>query len=524
MLRPCAVALLLLATLFATPAQQSAAAQTDPGPTSRAALAEAALSTVETLFDGVSARGERPDATMALRDLAILRDALSPEEQERAATYLSRPTANPERCPDFACYTTKRVQRVCFTTLCVHYVRRSDDAVNGVPPRDSDGDGRPDYVEHVLTAMTRVHRTYVAAGYRAPVRDGKRGGDRRPDVYLAQIGNQSLYGYCTTDAATVPEHGATWAYCVLDNDYARSEFPAHTPIQNMQVTAAHEYFHAVQFAYDVGEDPWFMEATATWAEDEVYDRVNDNVAYLPYGPVGHPERSLDSNQQGYYYGAWIFFRHVTERFTRSEAGMPVIVRRMWRLADAARRSSPNLYSMRAVQRALNAKKSSVGAQLVRMAADNLHPKRWYDEGERYDAAPLEGRWTLTNVTPSHDVTVRQDHLTSSSYRFEPAVTMIEDDWRLRVDLDLAPAEQASQALARVLLKSGRVRTAVLDLTPDGDFTGTFAFSAATVAAVELTLANGSTRYRCDVGTGWSCRGRPLDQKVAQSVVVEAFQR
>ena len=48
--------------------------------------------------------------------------------------------------------------------------------------------------------------------------------------------------------------------------------PAHTPLENLEVTAAHELFHAVQFAYDYDEDAWFMEATATWAEDEVYTR------------------------------------------------------------------------------------------------------------------------------------------------------------------------------------------------------------------------------------------------------------
>ena len=72
---------------------------------------------------------------------------------------------------------------------------------------------------------------------------------------------------------------------MLDNDYSRREFPTNTPLENMHVTAAHEYFHAVQFAYDFFEDGWFMEATATWAEDELFDTVNDNVNYLPIGQL-----------------------------------------------------------------------------------------------------------------------------------------------------------------------------------------------------------------------------------------------
>ena len=53
---------------------------------------------------------------------------------------------------------------------------------------------------------------------------------------------------------------------------------APTSVNPMRVTAAHEFFHAIQFAYDVDEDLWFMEGTATWVEDEVYD---DDQRQLP---------------------------------------------------------------------------------------------------------------------------------------------------------------------------------------------------------------------------------------------------
>jgi hypothetical protein len=510
------LALLMCAAVLAAPTTPAGAAA-EPDNPRRAAQAEAALERVEAILDQ---RGGG-SVTMALRDLALLKDALPPALRQRATTYLSRPTANPGSCPDYSCYTTRRVKRVCFSTVCVHYVRRADDRKNGVPPRDTDSDGRPDYVEHVLTAMTRVHRTYVDAGYRAPARDGQRGGDARPDIYLAQIGNHGLYGYCTTDQAQVPAHGSASAYCVLDNDYARTEFPAHTPIQNMQVTAAHEYFHAVQFGYDVGEDPWFMEATATWVEDEVYDRVNDNVAYLPQGPLGHPGRSLDSRGNGYFYGAWIFFRHVTERFPQSDTGLPIVVRRMWRLADAAAPDATNLYSMEAVERALSEQGSTTGDELLGMAAANLHPRRWYDEGKLYPAAKVNRAFELTRAAPRRRLAFEQDHLTSTSYRFTPAPGMTADDWQLQLTLDLAPEEQASHALARVFLKSGRVRTVPFELSPEGDAIGSTGFSTTRVKAVELTVVNGSTRYRCNVDTSWSCHGRPLDQDVAQKVVVLA---
>ncbi len=101
---------------------------------------------------------------------------------------------------------------------------------------------------------------------------------------------------------------------MLDNDYAR-QFPTDTPLENLRVTAAHEYFHAVQFAYDAFEDAWFMEATATWAEDELYTDINDNLQYLRTDrSAGRASRWTSSSRRQHHYGAWIFFRYLTEQF------------------------------------------------------------------------------------------------------------------------------------------------------------------------------------------------------------------
>ena len=140
-----------------------------------------------------------------------------------------------------------------------------------------------------------------------------------------------LYGYCTTDKR-IRARGPSdaWAYCVLDNDYRARQFPAGTQLENLRVTAAHEYFHAVQFAYDAFEDAWFMEATATWAEDEVYPDINDNLQYLRHGPLGRPGVPLDRFALGglHHYGAWVFFRYLAEQFP-APVGMSTLIRQMW---------------------------------------------------------------------------------------------------------------------------------------------------------------------------------------------------
>ena len=104
-----------------------------------------------------------------------------------------------------------------------------------------------------------------------------------------------LYGYCAPERTTTASTWAASGYCVLDDDFARSQF-GQQPILSLKATAAHEFFHAVQFAYDYAEDGWFMEATATWMEERVFDDVNDNRQYLPAGQLGVPGRPLDTFQ------------------------------------------------------------------------------------------------------------------------------------------------------------------------------------------------------------------------------------
>jgi hypothetical protein len=95
----------------------------------------------------------------------------------------------------------------------------------------------------------------------------------------------------------------------LENDY--DGFP-NTPVYNIQVTAAHEFNHAIQFGYDVWEESWLMEATAVWMEDEVYDDVNDNLQYLP-DYLDNPDTCMPSETPGlHWYGDWIFPRFISE--------------------------------------------------------------------------------------------------------------------------------------------------------------------------------------------------------------------
>jgi hypothetical protein len=373
--------------------------------------------------------------------------------------------------------------------------------------------------------MTDVHNKYVAAGYRAPKSDlaaENNGGDERSDVYLADIGSQGLYGYCSTDPdAPTGQSRDTWGYCVLDNDYSSQEFPTNTPKENLQVTAAHEYFHAVQFAYDIGEDGWVMEATATWAEDELYDGVNDNVQYLRSGPMKLPHESLDQFFGAYHYGAWIFFRYLTEKFPTSQAGMPTLVRELWRRLDDAPGGTGN-YSLEGVKKLLQKRHLSLAEAFGRFSAANRTPGRSYDEGKRYPSAPLARASKLSQGARDTSLRLWLDHLAAGTVRYTPAASLASQKWRVRLVLDLADRWKGTGAVVTIQPRQGAPRTQWVSLDKNGDARPAYNFSAKKVRHIEVTLVNASDDFTCNRGTRFSCAGKPKFDNSSQRISAKLF--
>jgi hypothetical protein len=366
-----------------------------------------------------------------------------------------------------------------------------------------------------------VLATYAAAGYQRPMGDGRRGGSKALDIYLQDIGRQGYYGWCDSDAPAggTGSLGAP-AYCVFDNNYR--EFPVHTPLENLEVTAAHELFHAVQFAYDYNEDAWFMEATATWAEDEVYTDVNDNLQYLPQSPLAQPGKSMDRFLPTGFrqYGDWIFFRYLTERFPDAEGGLPTLVRSIWERAASG--SSPRTdYSVRAVREVLAAQGTPLPGVWADFVAANRRPWQTYAEGaaNRYPNARLAGGGRLTAAhRGSGPVTKMIDHLAGSTLRWTRGSDLAART--LRVHLALPAKRLGSGAVVTVKTSSGTPVSTPVPLAADGTATLREPFGR-DVSWVEVSLANAGTRYHCWLGTTWSCQGRSLDDDRSFSVAVRA---
>ena len=149
---------------------------------------------------------------MVMRDLFTSLDDLSPADRKVAHGILARPTdgASDPYSDGYLVPSEKK----CKGNFCMHWVTTTEDA----PPSQT-------WVNQMLTLMNKVWKKEVKKyGYRPPVSDGNRGGSGKFDVYLAQIGDAGLYGYCAPERRKPGYQWLASGYCVLDNDFA--EFPS----------------------------------------------------------------------------------------------------------------------------------------------------------------------------------------------------------------------------------------------------------------------------------------------------------
>ena len=471
-----------------------------------------ALERARTLFTpqrverryGAVAEPDPHDATMVLRDLALRSDALAPDARAQAERLLARPTDG-RADPSGSGYTTTKISTFCTTHLCLHWARATRDAPD---LRDADGDTVPDWVETTAAVFEHVWRVEVDDyGYRAPRSDQlsrHNGGDARLDVYLADLGAHREYGYCTSDDPAIRFRRALSAYCVVDDDFSRTQFRA-APIDSLRVTAAHEFFHAIQFGYDTFEDEWLMEGTAAWMEDEVYDSINDNFQYLWGSALTSPQLPLDRG----VYAPWIFFRFMSEHLGRAGRPAPEVIREVWRRADAAR-GAPNDYSLQAISRVAAAHGTPFRTLFADFGWTAMFPADAYEEGRHYPRAPVSRSLTLTASSPTTGEQVRTvHHLANQDIAIRPGQSLPARR-RLRVSFDLPDRVSGAEATVTVVHRNGRVHATAVRLGARGAGAITVPFARVKVSRVLITLTNASTRMRCHRGTRLSCGGTPVD--------------
>jgi hypothetical protein len=345
--------------------------------------------------DAMRGGGDGREVTPALKELAVVFPKLRGADREAARRLLARPTLG-EAAPNEERYSVAEAPPLCTTHFCIHYVATSDDRP---PTTDSGGiAGTPDYVETMAAVFEEVYAFENGHyGWQVPKADGTRGcpanaiGDclNKTDVYIKNVGGRSVYGYAAPDPGqqTFSQH----AFLVMDNDYAEPAFRQQygdNPLPPMQVTAAHEYNHVLQFAYDVAQDTWMFEATATWMEDEVYTDVNDYLQYvvgwsrLTDVPMTNFSSSGDeANAKAYGAAVW-------NRWLEARHG-PDVVRNAW---EVSRQTDPPSFAPGAYDRALRSRGSSFAEAFAEFTADTAEWRASnspFEEGSTFPDIPRE---------------------------------------------------------------------------------------------------------------------------------------
>jgi hypothetical protein len=196
--------------------------------------------------------------------------------------------------------------RIHYDTEGENEVYHSDEDIN--PP-----DGVPDYINVMAGNLETARYIFLnEMGYDRPPPDEGFGGDDRYDIYVTQISGLTVPEFRSD---YYPDRFAYAAYSYIGNDLRNIHHP-NTPYPFMMATCVHEYFHAVQMAYrgyTSDETYWWYELTAMWAEERVFDGLNEVYYYLDdyYYKIN---RSIYLTGGAHPYGAWVFAEYLSQNY------------------------------------------------------------------------------------------------------------------------------------------------------------------------------------------------------------------
>ncbi len=245
----------------------------------------------------------------------------------------------------------------------IHYDLTGTNAVDNA---DSNGDSVPDYIDTMASVFEEVYNHEIyELGYTIPPSDGMEGGSSAYDIYVKSTNayGWTNYGALVGDNVNSPniiENNAYLSHMIIRNNYIG--FP-NTELENIQVTAGHEFFHAIQLGYDGEEEVWLMEATAVWMEEETYDDVNDCYQYMiPW--FAKPYLSLNRPHDLHQYGSFILFKYIDEHL-----GGRNLIRKTWEQSRTYD-SNDGDYSIQSIDLALKGHNHTFKKALNNMAIAN----------------------------------------------------------------------------------------------------------------------------------------------------------
>jgi uncharacterized protein (TIGR03382 family) len=196
----------------------------------------------------------------------------------------------------------------------VHFTRSGRHAVPGDALI-----GPPAFVQMVGDRYDDVLGFYRdELGFRGPLSDeqvqGDNGGDARFDVYLVDFDGVGDGHYSREACLNDSPHQCT-GYMAQENDFAGYHYPSLDVA--VRILASHEFFHAIQAAYDAEQGSVLSEGTAVWATEKYDPTLNDFEGFIS-DYLENTDRPLDEGfngpVDGYSYGSALVFQFLDERY------------------------------------------------------------------------------------------------------------------------------------------------------------------------------------------------------------------
>ena len=190
---------------------------------------------------------------------------------------------------------------------------------------ENPADGIPDFVQTVADTADAVYISITDDGFLAPLEDtsvsgqDNDGGSSAFDIYIVDF--QRADGLFFREGCLPGEPVRCTGYFAIKNGFGRSGYASDE--EAITVLVSHEYFHAVQAAYNADLPGWWSEGTATWHE-EYFEPSQNDFERLATTFFEAPGRALNGNTQGttdtFAYGTGVF-----PFFLEQTLGVQVIV-------------------------------------------------------------------------------------------------------------------------------------------------------------------------------------------------------
>ncbi|HSG99605.1 MAG TPA: dockerin type I repeat-containing protein [candidate division Zixibacteria bacterium] len=193
---------------------------------------------------------------------------------------------------------------------------------HAVPAADTNSNMVPDFIERIAQLADTAWSVHIdESGYLPPPSDDTAGGDSRYDIYFEKF---SFFGYVLSTTPGANPWNDYASYMVLHHTFENfppNDDPEGDAIGSAKATLGHEFFHALQLAYDRDDELWFMESSATWSEEILFDATNDNYQFLP-DFFTSPHTALTAATD-HFYSTFIFPLYLSQTFDTT------LMRRVW---------------------------------------------------------------------------------------------------------------------------------------------------------------------------------------------------